>query len=66
MPYQHVVLDIKEGVGHLTLNRADSANSINLELAKDLMYTLFDCEKSPDVRSMLITGAGKCFVQAET
>ena len=36
MDYKTILFEVREGVGHLTLNRADAANSINLELAQEL------------------------------
>ncbi len=32
--YSNLILEVKNGVAHLTLNRPDAANGINLELAR--------------------------------
>ena len=37
--YETIDLDVRDRVAHLTLNRPDAANGINLELAQDLMDT---------------------------
>ena len=35
--YETIDLEVRDGVAHLTLNRPDAANGINLQLAQDLM-----------------------------
>jgi 2-(1,2-epoxy-1,2-dihydrophenyl)acetyl-CoA isomerase len=61
MKYEPVELDVREGVAHLKLNRPDAANSITAELARDLMYATLACDEDPNVRAILITGAGRMF-----
>ena len=56
-----IVLEIKNNVAVVTLNRADKFNSFNREMALLLQSVLDDCEKREDVRCLLITGAGKAF-----
>ena len=58
---QPVLFEIKENVGVITLNRPDKFNSFNREMALLLQDVLDDCEKKDEVRSVLITGAGKAF-----
>lgn len=58
---QPILFEIKENVGVITLNRPDKFNSFNREMALLLQVVLDDCEKKDEVRSVLITGAGKAF-----
>lgn len=51
---------ISNGVCHIELNRPDHANSLNLELAQGLQHAAGIAE-DPEVRSVLITGAGPRF-----
>ncbi len=55
-----VNFEIKEGVGFITLNRADKYNAVTEELAKALQEVLDRCQEK-DVRAVYITGAGKAF-----
>jgi 2-(1,2-epoxy-1,2-dihydrophenyl)acetyl-CoA isomerase len=48
-------------VAHLTLNRPDAANSINEDMGKDLMHAALRCDEDPEIRAVLISGAGKIF-----
>ena len=59
--YDTIDLDVRDGVAHLTLNRPDAANGINLELAQDLMDATLAIAADPAARVVLLTGAGKMF-----
>ena len=61
MQFNTLLFDVRENVAHITLNRPESANAINLELAKELMYAVMRCDEDPLIRAVLITGAGSMF-----
>ncbi|MFI5047292.1 MAG: enoyl-CoA hydratase/isomerase family protein [Acidimicrobiia bacterium] len=56
-----VLLDVRDGVAHVTLNRPDDANAITPELASDLLAAATAIELDPSVRAVLLSGAGKRF-----
>jgi 2-(1,2-epoxy-1,2-dihydrophenyl)acetyl-CoA isomerase len=57
-----VLLTLHEGgVAHVRLNRAESANGLNIELLKALHEVLMQVHGDGRVRAVLITGAGKNF-----
>ena len=56
-----VLLDVKDGVATVTLNRPDAANGVNLPLGQALMQAAIECDENPDVRAVVLTGAGKMF-----
>lgn len=59
--YETIDLDVREGVAHLTLNRPDAANGINLPLAQDLLAATLAVAADPGARVVLLSGAGKMF-----
>jgi len=61
MEYKTLLFDVRDHVAHITLNRPDAANSINDEMGKDLMHAALRCDEDPDIRAVLISGAGKIF-----
>jgi 2-(1,2-epoxy-1,2-dihydrophenyl)acetyl-CoA isomerase len=61
MSYETIDLAVRDGVAHLTLNRPDAANSITLELARDLMQATLRCDEDAAVRAVLLTGKGRMF-----
>jgi len=61
MQFNTLLFDLKDNVGHITLNRPEAANTINLELARELMYAIMQCDEDPLIRAVLISGAGPLF-----
>ncbi len=52
---------VADNVAHITLNRPEAANAMNLELSRELEEVSLECDENPAVRAVLITGAGKLF-----
>ena len=61
MQFKTLLFDVQDSVAHITLNRPEAANTINLELAKELMHAFMQCDEDPLIRAVLITGAGPMF-----
>ena len=61
MTYETIDLAVRDGVAHLTLDRPDAANGINLQLARDLMDAVLAISADPAARVVLLTGAGARF-----
>lgn len=61
MQFKTLLFDVQGSVAHITLNRPEAANAINLELARELMYAIMQCDEDPLIRAVLITGAGPIF-----
>jgi len=57
----NVTREQRDGVAILTLNRPSAANSIDLPLARELMLAAIACDDDPEVRAVVLTGAGKMF-----
>ena len=56
-----VQVETRGAVALLTLNRPDSANTLNLEIAMDLLAAAMTCGRNPAVRAVVLTGAGRQF-----
>lgn len=56
-----VLLDIRDGVAHLTLNRPEASNGMNVEFLKALCDAIMVCHGARGVRVVLLTGSGKNF-----
>src|SRR5215207_11569878 len=60
MPYECLRL-VQDGmIATITLDRPDAANSINLELAQELLNAAQACD-DPGVRAVIVTGSGSTF-----
>jgi len=56
-----VLKDVQDGVVTLTLNRPERLNAWTQELERDYFAALAECAASPDVRVIVVTGAGRGF-----
>jgi 2-(1,2-epoxy-1,2-dihydrophenyl)acetyl-CoA isomerase len=61
MEYSTLLFDVQGGVAQITLNRPEALNSINLDMARDLMYAVLRCDEDPEIRAIVIHGAGSQF-----
>lgn len=60
--FETVILDAPEsGVARLTLNRPDRGNAVVPELVRDGMAALDRIEADPEIRVLVLTGAGRNF-----
>lgn len=60
--YRHVVVeDPAEGVRRLTLDRPEKRNALGNRLRGELLAALRAGDADPDVRVMIVRGAGSCF-----
>ncbi len=56
-----VEVAVTDGVAHLELNRPHAANALDLETARQLATAVDAAAADPDVRAVLVTGAGPRF-----
>jgi 2-(1,2-epoxy-1,2-dihydrophenyl)acetyl-CoA isomerase len=56
-----IITNITNGVATVTLNRPNVFNSFNREMALLFQRELDVCEAAPEIRAIVITGAGKAF-----
>ena len=56
-----IKFEILDGVGKITLDRAEKYHSFIREMALQLQNVLDECDKNKEVRSILITASGKAF-----
>ena len=61
MTYECLLYEVKDGIATLTLNRPDRLNALGGSLREDLHDAVTRSAADPEVRVMVITGAGKGF-----
>ena len=61
MNYQTLIFEKRDGIGYLTLNRPEKLNSLSPELMAELRQALDMIEDDPDVKVIILTGAGRAF-----
>jgi 2-(1,2-epoxy-1,2-dihydrophenyl)acetyl-CoA isomerase len=59
--YNTLEFDVRDGVAHVTLERPEAGNALNLELSQELLRAVLRCDEDPEVRAVLLAGAGDMF-----
>lgn len=63
LEYNTLLLEKKNGIGTLTINRPKNLNALNKEVLEELTQVLKAIEKDEDIHVLIVTGAGeKAFV----
>lgn len=65
MSYETILFEVREGAGHITLNRPDKYNAFTRQLHQELQDALKAAERDRAVRAVVITGAGKAFCSGQ-
>ena len=71
MTLQHLIYDRQAPICYLTLNRPEKLNALNAVLMAELREALATIEADPEIRVVILTGAGRAFsagfdIQRET
>ncbi|MEP6548855.1 MAG: enoyl-CoA hydratase-related protein [Gammaproteobacteria bacterium] len=61
MQFDTLLFTRHEGVAQVTLNRPDRLNALNLALITDLKEVAAAIDADPDLRTVVLTGAGRAF-----
>ena len=61
MDYRTIILEKKDKVAVITLNRPERLNAINPQLSEELVSAVDEVEKDNEVKVLVITGAGRAF-----
>lgn len=59
--FSTIRLDVREGVAHFTLTRANAANTMNLQFGREFLAAALAVRKDSAVRAVLLSGEGKNF-----
>ena len=65
MGYETILVEKKNQIGRITLNRPSALNAINDKMGEELHSALKEMEKDNETRCLIITGAGRAFTAGE-
>jgi enoyl-CoA hydratase len=58
MAYEHILVDVEDGVAIITLNRPESLNAMNRKLGQELHQAVKQADADDGIGCIVITGAG--------
>jgi 2-(1,2-epoxy-1,2-dihydrophenyl)acetyl-CoA isomerase len=61
MPFENVIYDVEDRIATITLNRPERLNALSQQLRQDLLDALTESNANPDIRAIIVTGAGRGF-----
>lgn len=61
MKYECLIVEMKDGIAKIILNRPQAMNAFNGTLRRELLTALHDAEAQDDVGVIILSGAGKAF-----
>ena len=59
MAYEHILVDVEDGVAIITLNRPEKLNAMNRKLNEELHHAVKQAEGDDKIGCIVITGAGE-------
>lgn len=61
MEFQDIKVEVKAGIGIISLNRPERRNAITIKMRREISLCLTEWENSPEVGVVVITGSDKAF-----
>ncbi len=61
MSEQAAIVEVKDKVGYITLNRPDKLNALNAEMIAGMKEALTDWAMDPEIGCVVLTGEGRAF-----
>ena len=61
MSYKDILLDKKDGVALLTMNRPEKMNTFNDNMREEIFRAIIEIEEDPAIRATVVTGAGRAY-----
>ena len=59
--YQHILIEKRDRVATVTLNRPEALNALNQQVMVDLVAAKLTIDSDPDIAVAILTGAGRAF-----
>jgi enoyl-CoA hydratase len=62
MSYKNIILEKKDGIGKIIINRPEVLNALNIETIKEITKGIEELEIDKKIKVAIITGKGKAFI----
>jgi enoyl-CoA hydratase len=62
MAYKNIIVEKKEGIGFIKINRPKVLNALNKETITEIIHAVGELEKDKKIKVGILTGEGKAFI----
>jgi enoyl-CoA hydratase len=62
MAYKNILVEKKDGIGYIKINRPKVLNALDFETIKEITDAVIDLEIDNDIKVAILTGEGKAFI----
>ena len=62
MAYKNIIVEKKDGIGTIKINRPKVLNALNRETILELLKAIEELERDKDIKVVVLTGEGKAFI----
>jgi enoyl-CoA hydratase len=59
--YETILYELRDRIARITLNRPEKLNAISWQMQQELQRALLDADRDPEVRVVVLRGAGRAF-----
>jgi enoyl-CoA hydratase len=59
--YKYLLVENKDGIATVTINKPESLNAVTPDVHTELEYIWIDLARDPDIKAIVLTGAGRAF-----
>ncbi|MFZ8977773.1 MAG: enoyl-CoA hydratase/isomerase family protein, partial [Pseudohongiellaceae bacterium] len=63
--FECILYELEDHIATVTLNRPDVMNALNWDAYAELEHVFRDIQKNPEVRCVILTGAGRAFCSGD-
>ena len=62
MAYKNIIIEKKQGIGYIKINRPQALNALNKETLEELKNAISDLDQDKNIKVAILTGVGKAFI----
>ena len=62
MAYKNIIVEKKQGIGYLKINRPKALNALNMETLLELKKAISELDEDNKIKVVILTGEGKAFI----
>ncbi|MBW1920652.1 MAG: enoyl-CoA hydratase/isomerase family protein [Deltaproteobacteria bacterium] len=64
MEFKAVIWEKRDGIGQITMNRADKMNAMSLDMLDEIESAQEKAMEDAEVRALIVTGQGRAYCQS--